>query len=108
MPAESEPASVCMVNDARLCAREQKQTRADGKGEPITINADTPHAQQTGKTGLPRYWAFRITEALPIPYWQTFLLYAGLFFVVLLGALIASGARRSHLIVFPPRESERE
>ena len=40
----------------------------------------------------PKYRAFRITEVLPIPFWQTCCLYSLLFFAVLLGALIATGA----------------
>jgi len=41
---------------------------------------------------LPKYWAIRITELLPIPYWQTCLIYGCAFFIVLLAALLATGA----------------
>ncbi len=41
---------------------------------------------------MPKYWAFRITEAIPLAYWKTCFLYGLVFFVVLLGALIATGA----------------
>ncbi|WP_425038820.1 hypothetical protein [Primorskyibacter sp. S187A] len=49
-------------------------------------------AEATAKPSLPKYWVFRITEALPIPYWQTCCLYSCVFFAVLLSALIATGA----------------
>ena len=44
----------------------------------------------TGK--FPKYWAFRITEALPLPYWQTCILYGLLYFCVLFAALWFTGA----------------
>lgn len=48
---------------------------------------------ETNPTGrLPRYWAFRITEILPIPYWQTCILYGLLYFAVLFAALWVTGA----------------
>lgn len=49
-------------------------------------------------SGLPKYWAFRITEALPLPYWQTCILYGIIYFLVLLGALWATGADLSQEI----------
>jgi len=44
------------------------------------------------KSQLPKYWAFRITEALPLKYWQTCLFYGLAFFLVLLFALLITGA----------------